>query len=92
MSLYTDMIEAGQETDSNESDLYVKDTPEAREILGRHGKQIDGWNVQQFEIIFIRFDLARSIDLETHVTPYSADFSQRLGHGMEPSLPLAPSR
>lgn len=67
MSLYTDMIEAGQETDSNESDLYVKDTPEAREILGRHGKQIDGWNVQPFTSAI---DGARWLDLPFQYAPW----------------------
>lgn len=36
MTLYREMIEAGVETDSHESDLYVLATPEAREILARH--------------------------------------------------------
>jgi hypothetical protein len=48
-SLYDDLRAAGCELDNHESDLYVKDTAEARAILARHqrsGKrftsQIDG--------------------------------------------------
>jgi hypothetical protein len=49
MSIYTDMLNAGIETDSHCSDLYVKDSPESRAILERHGKKVDGWNVQPFK-------------------------------------------
>lgn len=48
MSLYADMVAAAIPTDNHESDLYVPDTPEARAILARHGKKVDGWNVQRF--------------------------------------------
>ena len=48
MSVYNDMVEAGIETDHHESDLYVPDTPKAREILASHGLHVDGWNVQPF--------------------------------------------
>ena len=34
--IYTAMKAAGCETGSHESDLYVKDTPRAREILKEH--------------------------------------------------------
>lgn len=36
-TLYDDLIAAGCETDSHESDLYVADTPEARDIMHKHG-------------------------------------------------------
>ncbi len=36
MSLYKELKAAGIETDNHESDLYVKDSPEAREIVHRH--------------------------------------------------------
>jgi hypothetical protein len=49
MSIYTDIKAADLPTDSHESDLYVKDSPEAREILAEHGKKVDGWNVQGFK-------------------------------------------
>lgn len=35
-SVYDDCLAAGLELDSHESDLYVRDTPRAREILARH--------------------------------------------------------
>lgn len=35
MSLYTEIVAAGIETDSHESDLYFPATPEARRILAR---------------------------------------------------------
>ena len=48
MSLYTEMKQAGIQTDHHESDLYVIDCPEARAILENHGLKVDGWNVQPF--------------------------------------------
>jgi hypothetical protein len=36
MSLYSDLKGAGIPLDHHESDLYVKATPKAREILSRH--------------------------------------------------------
>ena len=36
MSIYTDMKEADLEMDNHYSDLYVEDTPKAREILKEH--------------------------------------------------------
>jgi len=47
-SLYEDMEAAGLVAGHRESDLYVQDTDEAREILTRHGKAVDGWNVVSF--------------------------------------------
>ncbi len=38
MSIYTDMKEAGVETDNHFSDLYVKDCPAARKVLTNHGR------------------------------------------------------
>jgi hypothetical protein len=35
--LYADCLAAGIETDSHESDLYIKDCPKARELLKKHG-------------------------------------------------------
>lgn len=48
MSIYSEMKQAGIETDHHYSDLYVIDCPEARAILANHGKKVDGWNVQRF--------------------------------------------
>lgn len=48
MTIYSDMIAAGIEVHSHESDLYVPNTPESREILAKHHKKVDGWNVQSF--------------------------------------------
>lgn len=45
-SLHADMVAAGVPTDSRESDLYVKDTPEARAILARH--QTHATNARRF--------------------------------------------
>lgn len=36
MSLYTDIVEAGIPYSNHASDLYVKDTPEARAIIRKH--------------------------------------------------------
>lgn len=36
-TIYADMIAAGILVDNHESDLYVPDTKEAREILAKHG-------------------------------------------------------
>ena len=55
MSLYTDARDRGLEIDHHESDLYLKDTPEARALLAEHGKkgrrtyEVDGWNVSRFK-------------------------------------------
>ena len=67
MSLYTDMLEAGQEIDSRDSDLYVKDTPAARDVLAKHNKKIDGWNVQTFNS---EIDGARWLDLPFQYEPF----------------------
>lgn len=48
MTLYTDLKAARLDLDNHESDLYVRDTPEARAILAVHGKRVDGHNVQRF--------------------------------------------
>jgi len=42
-TLYEDLVAAGIPTDSHESDLYVLDTPEARALLAKHGKQGSGF-------------------------------------------------
>jgi len=42
------MDAAGLTTGTHYSDLYTLDTPEARAILAKHGKRVDGWNVQGF--------------------------------------------
>jgi len=39
VSLYDELLAAGVPLDNHESDLYVKDTPEARAILAKHGKR-----------------------------------------------------
>lgn len=48
MSIYTDLKDAGIKIDNHYSDLYVRDTPEVRDILASNGKNVDGWNVQPF--------------------------------------------
>ena len=48
MSIYTAAKSAGLEMDHHEGDLYLKDTPGARELLAVAGKKIDGRNVQPF--------------------------------------------
>jgi hypothetical protein len=48
MSIYTEMVQAGIETDHHESDLYVPDCPESRAILANHGINIGGRGVIQF--------------------------------------------
>ena len=48
MSIDTDMTAAGLIVQRRYSDLYVKDTPESRAILAKHGRKVDGWNVQPF--------------------------------------------
>ena len=40
MSIYTEMQQAGIQTDHHESDLYVIDCPESRAILANYGKNI----------------------------------------------------
>jgi len=48
-TLYTDLIVADCETGNHESDLHVRDTPRAREIIKAHKPAgTDGWCVQQF--------------------------------------------
>lgn len=47
-SLYEDAKAQGLEMNHHETDLYLKDTPEARALLAEHDKQLDGWNVQVF--------------------------------------------
>jgi hypothetical protein len=39
-TLYEECIEASLKIDHHESDLYIKDCPEARALLIKHGKQI----------------------------------------------------
>ena len=36
LDLHADLVAAGQQIDSHESDLYVLDTPEARRIIAKH--------------------------------------------------------
>lgn len=43
MSIYTEMKNAGLEMANHESDLYVENTPKAREILKIHGNT--SWSV-----------------------------------------------
>lgn len=47
-SLYQDIVALGVEHGHHESDLHVKDTPEVRRVLAKHGKRVDGHNVQPF--------------------------------------------
>lgn len=67
MSIYDELKGAGCELDSHESDLYVKDTPEARAILDGNGKKVDGWNVQPFTSAI---DGARWLDIPFAYRPY----------------------
>ena len=53
-TLYQDCIKLGLKIDSHESDLYIEDTPQARELLAKHAKRgkrtytVDGFNVAKF--------------------------------------------
>lgn len=47
-TLYEALHAAGVPLDSHESDLYVKDTPEARAILVAHGKCPGAWGCEAF--------------------------------------------
>jgi hypothetical protein len=73
MSLYKDAKAAGLEIDSHESDLYLKDTPEARALLAEHGKkgrrtyEVDGWNVSTFTS---QIDGARWLDIPFDYEPW----------------------
>lgn len=44
MSLYLDILGSGIEFDRHESDLYVRDTKAAREIIAEHGAQFSTLN------------------------------------------------
>lgn len=48
LTIYDDAIAAGIKTDHHESDLYLPDIPEARAIIAKHGKRVDGHNVSRF--------------------------------------------
>lgn len=48
MSIYDDLIAAGCKVESRYSDLYTPDTPEARAIIAKNGKKVDGWSVLTF--------------------------------------------
>jgi hypothetical protein len=48
MTIYSDMLAAGVQIDHHETDLYVEDCAESRAVLAKHGKRVDGWNVQRF--------------------------------------------
>ncbi len=54
LSLYECAVLDGLEMDHHESDLYLKDCPEARALLEEHDKRgkavriVDGWNVSVF--------------------------------------------
>lgn len=69
MSIYTDIVAAGIPHNNHYSDLYVPDTPEVRAILARHGKKVDGWNVQPFTN---RVEGGRWLDLPFQYEPYWA--------------------
>jgi len=45
-SVYHDLKEAGLPLDNHESDLYVKDSPEARAILAKHGQKYSAFMSQ----------------------------------------------
>jgi len=67
MTIYQDMKAAGVEIDHHESDLYVKDCKAARDILAKHDKQVDGWNVQPFNS---EIDGARWLDIPFQYEPW----------------------
>jgi len=48
VGVYDDMVKAGCEIASWASDLYVRDTPEAREILEAHNYKVPGHSCQPF--------------------------------------------
>ena len=47
-SIYQDALAAGLFEGNRGWDLYIRDTPQARAILAKHGKKVDGWNVTSF--------------------------------------------
>jgi hypothetical protein len=63
-SVYADCVAAGLEIDSHESDLYVRDTPEAREILARHRAHF---------VPFVGTDAAAWLDAPFLYLPFWAD-------------------
>lgn len=67
MSIYEEMIAAGVEYDHHESDLYVKDCQEARDVLKMHDKKVDGWNVERFTN---EIDGTPWLDIPFAYTPY----------------------
>jgi hypothetical protein len=52
-SVYRDLLKAGCEIDSHESDLYVRDTPAARTILQFHGKSWQAFRSQVDGLIWL---------------------------------------
>lgn len=47
-SIYQDALATGLFEGNRGTDLYMRDTPQARAILSKHGKEVDGWNVISF--------------------------------------------
>lgn len=67
MSVYSAMVAAGIPTDHHESDLYVKDTPEARAILMTHDKKPGTWGCPGFTSAI---DGTRWLDVPFCYDPY----------------------
>ena len=47
-TIYSRAKVAGLEMDTHEGDLYLKDTPEAREVIKADGRKVDGWHISIF--------------------------------------------
>ena len=47
-TIYQDALATGLFEGNRGADLYMRDTPQARAILAKHGKKVDGWNVVSF--------------------------------------------
>ena len=47
-SIYLDALATGLFEGHRGADLYIRDTPQARALLAKHGKKIDGWSVVSF--------------------------------------------
>ena len=67
MSIHTDMVQAGIETDNHCTDLYVPDCPESRAILANYGMKVDGWNVKRF---ISQIDSKPWLDIPFHYLPF----------------------
>jgi hypothetical protein len=82
LSLYEDAVRLGLELDHHETDLYLKDCPEARALLAEHDKRgrrvyvVDGWNVSLFHS---EIDNAPWLDIPFNYDPAWPDYQPAKG-------------